>query len=144
MTPRKILVPIELEDAASRVLDYAASLAVALGAKLHVVHAFAQPLIGSEVPIVLSATTADQLTAQVRERLEQLVASHVEPALRGEIAVEVGDPRTVIAEAARELGVDLIVMGTHGRRGLARLVMGSVAESVARAAHCPVLLYREP
>jgi nucleotide-binding universal stress UspA family protein len=53
-----------------------------------------------------------------------------------------GDARTAILAFAEELHPDLIVMGTHGRRGVSRLVLGSVAESVARTAPCPVLLVR--
>jgi nucleotide-binding universal stress UspA family protein len=53
-----------------------------------------------------------------------------------------GDPRTEIQAAAAEIGIELIVMGTHGRRGVSRLLLGSVAESIARTAHCPVLLVR--
>jgi nucleotide-binding universal stress UspA family protein len=53
-----------------------------------------------------------------------------------------GDPATVIAETAEETGADLVVMGTHGRTGLTRLVMGSVAEEVLRRAPCPVLTVR--
>jgi len=49
----------------------------------------------------------------------------------------------VIEETAAEIGADLIVMGTHGRRGVSRLLLGSVAESVARTAPCPVLLVRK-
>lgn len=53
-----------------------------------------------------------------------------------------GDPATVIAESAQEAGADLIVMGTHGRTGFTRLIMGSVAENVLRQASCPVLTVR--
>jgi nucleotide-binding universal stress UspA family protein len=53
-----------------------------------------------------------------------------------------GDPATVIVETAAETGADLIVLGTHGRTGLSRLVMGSVAEEVLRRAPCPVLTIR--
>src|ERR1017187_787414 len=54
-----------------------------------------------------------------------------------------GDPSTVIAETAAETGADLVVMGTHGRTGLTRFVMGSVAEEVLRRAPCPVLTVRD-
>jgi nucleotide-binding universal stress UspA family protein len=54
-----------------------------------------------------------------------------------------GDPATVIAETAAETGADLVVMGTHGRTGLTRFVMGSVAEDVLRKAPCPVLTVRD-
>lgn len=58
--------------------------------------------------------------------------------------LEYGEPAAVILKAAQEIGADLIVMGTHGRTGLRRLLMGSVAERVVRKASCPVLTVRTP
>ena len=55
-----------------------------------------------------------------------------------------GDPAATILAAAAELGCDMIVMGTHGRSGLERLLTGSVAETVMRQARCPVLVLRSP
>jgi len=58
--------------------------------------------------------------------------------------VTVGDPASEIVNVAKEENVDLIVMSTHGRKGISRLLMGSVAELVVRRAHCPVLTVRQP
>ena len=55
-----------------------------------------------------------------------------------------GDPATAVVELADEEAVDMIVMGTHGRTGLSRLLMGSVAEAVVRRAKCPVLTFKQP
>ena len=55
-----------------------------------------------------------------------------------------GDPATEIVRVAKEEGVDLIVMSTHGRSGLTRVLMGSVAELVVRRAECPVLTFKQP
>jgi nucleotide-binding universal stress UspA family protein len=55
-----------------------------------------------------------------------------------------GDPSTAVARLAESEGVDLIIMGTHGRTGISRLLMGSVAEAVVRRAPCPVLTYKQP
>lgn len=71
----------------------------------------------------------------------------IQPARAGiamEHHLEYGDPAAVILKFAREIGADLIVMGTHGRTGLRRLLMGSVAEQVVRKASCPVLTLRTP
>jgi nucleotide-binding universal stress UspA family protein len=54
-----------------------------------------------------------------------------------------GDARDVIVDVAKEIGADLIVMGTHGRRGVRRALLGSIAEGVLRTAHCPVLTIRQ-
>ena len=60
----------------------------------------------------------------------------------GQVMVRTGDARDVINQTAKELGIDLIVMGTHGRRGLTRALLGSVAETVVRSAPCAVLTVR--
>jgi len=76
--------------------------------------------------------------------MEQLQAIHAPaPTVTMEYRLLEGDPATVIAETAQDAAADLIVMGTHGRSGLPRLVMGSVAEDVLRRAPCPVLTVRD-
>src|SRR5262245_59069946 len=67
-----------------------------------------------------------------------------DPAVRVAHRLEDGDPARAIVQVAREVPCDLIILGTHGRRGLARLLMGSVAEQVVRKAPCPVVTVRTP
>lgn len=82
---------------------------------------------------------------QQREAKEQLNRMEVPEAdIRSERRVEVGDPAEVVLRVAREIGASLIVLGTRGRTGLGRLLMGSVAEQVVRAAECPVLTVTAP
>lgn len=140
--PRNILVPIELDDTAAQVLDYAVTLAARLDARLHVVHAVPWPLLGAEVPIAVTETAMDEVMAREQKAFENLVAAHTARLPVGTAALKKGDARTVILATALELEADLIVMGTHGRRGVSRLMLGSVAESVVRTAPCPVLLVR--
>ena len=66
-----------------------------------------------------------------------------DPAVAVQHQYEEGDPATAILEVARENSADLIVIGTHGRKGLLRILMGSVAESVLRGATCPVLVVKK-
>ena len=80
--------------------------------------------------------------ARARVELGQLVTARTEAALVGSVEVQTGDPRNVIVADAARWSADLIVMGTHGRRGVARMWLGSVAEQVARVAPCPVLFVR--
>jgi nucleotide-binding universal stress UspA family protein len=141
-TPRNILVPIDLGDHAQEVLDYAAALAGKLDAKLHVRHAVSWPLIGAEIPAVVTDQAMNDIVGLHRKHLEQLVASYAGKVAIASTEVQTGDPRTLIVETAAQLHADLIVMGTHGRRGVSRLLIGSVAEQVARTAPCPVLLVR--
>jgi universal stress protein A len=140
--PRNIFVPIDLGDHAKQVLDYAFALAGKLDAKVHIFHAVDWPLLGAEIPATASERAMDELVAQRKQDLDQLATPYGSKAPLGSVELEIGDPRTLIAQAAAKLGVDLIVMGTHGRRGVSRLLLGSVAEQVARTAPCPVLLVR--
>jgi nucleotide-binding universal stress UspA family protein len=76
---------------------------------------------------------------------QRLSARHViDPRLNIEYRVAEGDPAGEIVHAAKELDVDVIVMGTHGRTGLGRLLMGSIAEAVSRRARCPVMILKAP
>jgi universal stress protein A len=140
--PRNILVPIDLDDPVAQVLDYAVALAAKLDAKVHLLHVVPWPLLGAEVPIALTEKAMNEIMEHKQQELDQIVAAHSEKAPIGSAALKTGDARTAIVEMAKHLGADLIVMGTHGRRGVSRLVLGSVAESVARTAPCPVLLVR--
>jgi nucleotide-binding universal stress UspA family protein len=77
-----------------------------------------------------------------QEALDALAARHRGHVQIGQVLMKTGDARDMIDEAAKELGADLIVMGTHGRRGFSRALLGSVAETVVRTAPCPVLTIR--
>jgi nucleotide-binding universal stress UspA family protein len=140
MIPTNILVPVDFSPCAERALDYACALAAKLGAKVHVVNA-----IGSALP-ELSAALTDHMLASLRHNNAAMLDKLIEPrraiAAFGELRVVDDDPRDAILAAAKETHADLIVIGTHGRRGLSRLVLGSVAEDVVRRAPCPVLAVR--
>jgi nucleotide-binding universal stress UspA family protein len=142
MIPTKILVPIDFSPCAEYALDYACELAAKLGARVHVVNAVADTLPE------LAAAITDQAVAALHRNNAAKLAALVEPrravASFGEIAVVEDTARDAIVNAARALHVDLIVMGTHGRRGLSRVLIGSVTEDVVRRAPCPVLAVRQP
>ena len=140
--PRNILVPIDIEDSAAQVLDYAFALATKLDARVHVLHAVPWPLLGAEVPIAVTETAMDSIMKHKQQVFDELVAAHTAKLPVASALLKKGDARSMILAAAEALRADLIVMGTHGRRGVSRLVLGSVAESVARTAPCPVLLVR--
>ena len=142
MTPKSILVPIDFGTLSEHALDYACGLARKLGAKIDLVNA-----IGATIP-ELSASLSDSLIESLRvgnrTLLEKLVKDRVGLALFDHLIVEPGDPRTAILKVAEKLRPDLIIIGSHGRHGLTRLVLGSVAEYVVRHAVPPVLVYHLP
>lgn len=132
---RKILVPIDFSDESKQALGTARSLALDHGASLVLV-AVAPPPPPTTEPF-LPATEYPGLVAGMRRDMEALEADISD--LSVESHVLGGPPGPSIVAIAKDCEADLIVMETHGRSGLNRLVMGSVAEYVLRHAPCPVL-----
>ena len=142
MLPRQILVPTDLSEGADQALDYACELARALGAQVHLLNVVSIPAMGvPELGLSLTSTMIDQLVVDNQAAIEQLAKTRCAGQV-GQVLVRAGNPRDEINEVAKELGVDLIVMGTHGRRGISRALLGSVAEIVVRSAPCAVLTVR--
>jgi len=141
--PRNILVPTDFSKNAEHALDYAVALAGKLDAKIHLLNVLFLLPLGPELAVAMSSVKVDEITRDSKQALDRLVAARSGKAAFGPTLQKSGDARTLIDETAAELGADLIIMGTHGRRGVSRLLLGSVAESVARTAPCPVLLVRK-
>jgi len=133
MQVQKILFPTDFSSASEAALDQAISLARDANAKLLLLHV-AEPLPAyGDVPYYAAAEP------DVPELERRLHAVPVDERVRVERRVVVGFPaEQILAQAAKD-EVDMIVMGTHGRTGLMRLLMGSIAEHVVRGATCPVL-----
>ncbi len=146
---KKILCPIDFSACSAEALDYAKELAKMLGASVHLLHVYQDPL--ANVPFARANTSGapsapiDEIEAARRgrkteiERLQKVCTDHGVPTQVEEVE---GVPASAIVEAASRAKVDLIVLGTHGRTGLAHVVVGSVAERVVRLAQCPVLTVR--
>jgi nucleotide-binding universal stress UspA family protein len=94
-----------------------------------------------ELGVALTASMIDQLVLDNQTALDHLAQTRCSASL-GNTLVRTGDARDVINQTAKELGIDLIVMGTHARRGITRALLGSVAETVVRSAPCAVLTVR--
>lgn len=136
-----ILHPTDFSENSDCDFRLACALAGDYGAHLVVLHvATPPPVVGyAEGIMIPEAAESHEVT---RQRLQQLRAS--EPEIVVEHRLVEGDDATEILQAARDTNCDLIVIGTHGRTGLARLLMGSVAEQVVRGAACPVMTIRRP
>ena len=142
MLPKHILVPTDLSEGAEQALAYACELARTLDAEIHLLNVVAIPALGvPELGVALTSTLIDQLVVENQTALEKLARSRCTARL-GRVLIKAGDPRDTIIHTAQELGIDLIVMGTHGRRGITRALLGSVAETVVRSAPCAVLTVR--
>jgi nucleotide-binding universal stress UspA family protein len=143
MLPKNILVPTDLSPGAEAALDYACELAAKLEATVHLLHVIAIPALGvPELGVAITSTVIDQVIAENQTAIDALADARRNKTKIGEVILRTGDARDVIDQAATELHADLIVMGTHGRRGISRALLGSVAETVVRSAPCPVLTVR--
>ena len=141
--PRMFLVATDFSEHAEGALAYAAELAAQLDGTLHLVHVVALPSISvPDIGYSYNSTMMESLTAEAQKELDRLVALYRDRVAMAPPRLEIGDPRDVIDRVAGAISADLIVMGTHGRRGIRRVLLGSVAESVARTAPCPVLTVR--
>jgi len=118
-------------------LDLARDLAIANAAKLYLLHVAAIPPADMDSPVPIPENPRWEREARVK--LDQIGHDRLEGKLPYEVLIESGIAQDVVTRIAREVDVDLIVMATHARRGLKRLVLGSVAEAIAHAATCAVL-----
>jgi nucleotide-binding universal stress UspA family protein len=136
---RTILVPTDFGGPATAALDYAVELARPFNADVVVVHAYAIPVIGSgEGPLIMAELTQRILQA-AQACLDEAVAVHAKCGVPMRAFIREGDPWVVTLEMIKEAHADLVVMGTHGRKGLPRFLIGSVAEKVVRTSPVPVL-----
>src|SRR5688500_16079934 len=143
MLPKNILVPTDFSEGAEEALTYACELASRLGATVHLVNVVGIPSLGvPELGVAVTATMIDQVGADNQKTIDKLAQDFSSKAMIGHAILKTGDARDAINQAAAELNCDLIVMGTHGRRGVTRVLLGSVAETVVRTAPCPVLTIR--
>jgi nucleotide-binding universal stress UspA family protein len=141
--PTNILVPTDFSETANRALDYAVALAAKLDARIHVLHVIEIPVLGvPELGVALASTTIDSVVREGQAELDRAVEERRNQANFGEVVLRTGDTRDTIRHVAEEVHADLIVMGTHGRRGVSRALLGSIAEMIVRTAPCPVLTVR--
>jgi universal stress protein A len=144
MNAKKILFPTDFSDSSDAALSYATSLAAEMGALLYIVH------VGNESPAYLDGyggfisipDSVDKVARENRALLNQV--RPIVPNVNYQHRYLSGLPEHEILDFAKREDVDLIVIGSHGRTGLSRLLMGSVAEAVVRRAKCPVLTVKQP
>ncbi len=142
---KKICCPIDFSDASRAAMEVAADLARRSGAELVLLHAY--PIPGYTFPdgsVVASPKMMQDLADQAERHLEEWRAEAAKIA-GGRVTTEkaIGEPAAEIVSFAKSAGVDLVVVGTHGRTGLRHALLGSVAERVVRKSTVPVLTVRD-
>jgi nucleotide-binding universal stress UspA family protein len=143
VTLERILVPVDFSDCSLDALEYAIVVAQQAKASLMLLHVLEPVSYGLDFTLS-HIRTRDSEVSTWTKRLEELASSHQHSHVQVESRLRGGLPSDSILDSAQTLPCDLIIMGTHGRRGISHALSGSVAEAVLRKAHCPVLTVRSP
>ena len=146
-TIKTILVPTDFSEASEAALKYGKALADAFHSSLHVVHVMEDLLAhawAAEVYVASMPNLRVEIEQEAHERLAAMLTDEERERLKVTSAVIAGNPFLEIIRYAKATGVDLIVLGTHGRGPIAHMLLGSVAEKVVRKSPCPVLTVRDP
>jgi nucleotide-binding universal stress UspA family protein len=140
---RSILVPVEFDDGSQAALELAKDVAMRERAELVLLHVVPLREAAFSEQHYCAVEQAAGAEAWVEREAKERLASQARKALNGDVTyrmiTRVGDPTAEILRAEKELEVDLVVMATHGRKGVWRVALGSVAEKVVRGSTCPVL-----
>ena len=139
MAHKTILFPTDFSTASDAALVHAESLARQMNARLLIVHVEEPPLAygGGELYYGLPEPNSERIL----KMLEDVKPS--DPSVPYTHRLTMGDPAGEVVRMATDENAEMIIIGTHGRTGMTRLLMGSVAEAIVRRAPCPVLVYRE-
>lgn len=143
--PKTILVATDFSETSDRALDYAIELAKLLGGGVTVLHAYELPVYGfPDGALVATVDMATRLMNAAQAALSQTCEARANKGVKLTPILRQGVPWEEVHAVAEEINADLIVIGTHGRKGLARALIGSVAEKLIRTATRPVLTIHGP
>ena len=138
---KQVLFPVDFTLSSEKVLPFALDVAKKSDAKLHILYV-AHDLAEMDtlaIPHPALQTFATEIKVYAEQRMKDFYDEHYEDLKGVERHIAVGDPSDEIIKLAETIGADLIIMGTHGRKGLDRVVFGSVAENVIRNSPIPVM-----
>jgi nucleotide-binding universal stress UspA family protein len=138
---KKILFPVDFTENSKKVLPYVKYMAEKFAAQIHLIHVVRGPeeFTGFEMGTAWFSTFENELVEGAQKAMERLVEEDMRGAKDVERSVAVGEVAEEIISYAEKMGADMIVMGTHGRKGLEKILFGSVARGVVAGASCPVL-----
>lgn len=139
MDLKNIVAAVDFSDTSLLALETAFSLASETGATLHLLHVLDEHLLAPIGPLRL---TMAELREQRKEQMERLIPENWDDSVPIRRMVIEGDPASAVAEFALDHDADMIVAGTHGRKGVARVLMGSTAEKLLREAPCQILIVK--
>lgn len=136
---QNILLPIDFSAPSEKATDYALTLARKFNATLHLLHVIEDPVVYIPMYESYPVPSRQQFETYAQTRLDNWITAEQAEGVKLEVSWRHGRPDVEIVEFAEDSGIDLIVLGTHGRGLAAHLLLGSVAEKVVRKSPCPVL-----
>jgi nucleotide-binding universal stress UspA family protein len=142
---RRFLVPTDFTETSDRALDWAIDLAARVGASVTVMHAYEIPVLGfPDGALIATPEIAVRISDAARAALNRTLERCKDRGVPVDAVLRDGVPYEEVNTVAEAIKADLIIIGTHGRRGLARALLGSVAENVIRTATRPVVTIHGP
>lgn len=139
----RMLVPVDFSDCSLDALEYGVLVSQRAKASITLLHVLEPVSYGLDFTLP-NVATREHIRTELTGRLSNLVSALTSAGVRSDFTFSGGLPADSILDTARSRSADLVVMGTHGRRGLSHTLFGSVAESVLRKSSCPVLTVRSP
>src|SRR5688572_1473510 len=118
--PKIILVPTDFSEPASAALDYAVAFAEKVEAKVYVLHAYQLPVMGFPDGMIVASDITGRILAGANKAIDELISKYEGRVVEMVPLVKQADPREAVIAVAKDIGADLVIMGTHGRRGIAR------------------------
>jgi nucleotide-binding universal stress UspA family protein len=143
ITLKKILCPIDHSDCSKEALRYAVSFAMKDEAKLYLLHVIDIRSFDESIDAMSKQIPDDETLNQLKTKLLDCIPEEIRSGMDVEAIVVQGIPFAEIISTARKENIDMIVIGSHGRTGIAHIMLGSVSEKVIRKAPCPVLTVRQ-
>jgi len=146
MEIKSILFPTDFSEGSAQALQYAVDMSKRYGAKLHVVHIIYDitKATGWYVPHVSTDKMYQEIQEGAKKELDRFAVKELAEVKDVERTVITGVPHEEVINFAKKHKIDLIIMGTHGRKGIDRILFGSTAAQIVRFAPCPVLTVRLP
>jgi len=144
ITLKKILCPIDHSDCSKEALKYAVSFALRNEAELYLLHVIDIRTFDENLDSITKQIADESSINNLKKKLLECVPEEIRSDMKIEAIVVPGIPFVEIIRFAKKNEVDMLVLGTHGRTGLAHMMLGSVSEKVVRKAPCPVLTVRSP
>ena len=136
-----ILCPVDFSDASRKAVQYAREFAAGMGASVYLLNVVEPRPMAVDITLNYVPLEED-LEKAASEDLKLILQEFTQAGLKAECSIEFGNPSDGILDKAEALAVNFIIMGSHGKKGLSRFIMGSVAETVVRKANCPVLIVK--